>query len=477
MPCVGFRADIQPGGNMSSWQPIRLLVRPLALPALVLLASGPLLSGERFQAAPLPSPQWTSGAEADTRPAVVGDTERPPSTGSEPEPVTLEFLEHLALRHNPTVALAARRVEALRGKYQQVGLYPNPVVGYVGEEMGNEGHAGQQGIAVGQPIVTAGKLGWNQSVVGSEIAAAEQEWAMQRLRVTNDVRVAAYGVMAAQQTVELSEELLHLAEEGLRIAEQLFAAQEVSRVDVLQARLEVNSARLAVQKARHAVTQQWRRLALLAGVPDLTPAPLADDQTVEDPSPLSWDEALVRMLRDSPERMRAVAKIEQARAAVGRECAGRVPDVELEAGVRYNFGSDDTLATLGMAMPLQLFDRNQGNIYRAQAELAAAHQELRRVELSLRERLADEFRRYLDADQTVTQYQDEILPDARDALKLAGDGYRQGEFDYLELLTVQQTYFRTHVAYVDAIRDARVSRVRIEGLLLRGGLESPGTPD
>jgi cobalt-zinc-cadmium efflux system outer membrane protein len=172
--------------------------------------------------------------------------------------------------------------------------------------------------------------------------------------------------------------------------------------------------------------------------------------------------------------MRAVADVDRARAAVGRECAGRVPDVELEAGVRYNLGSDSTLATMGFALPLQLFDRNQGNIYRAQAELAAAHHELRRVELLLQERLAQEFRRYDDARETVAQYRDALLPDASDALQLARAGYQQGEFNYLEVLTVQRTYFATNLAFVDAVREARISRVRIEGLLLTGGLESPG---
>ncbi|MDY0165474.1 MAG: TolC family protein [Thermoguttaceae bacterium] len=446
-----------------------------ALAALGLFPSGQPVAGELLQPAHLAADPGPQNARTGVDAVAFRSVVPPLQQGlSEADPLTIAQLEHIAIQRNPTVAAAAHRVQALRGKYQQVGLYPNPIVGYIGEEIGDEGHAGQQGIAVGQHIVTAGKLKWNRSVVGWEIAAAEQEWAMQRLRVSNDLRAAAYRVIAAWQTVELSEKLLHLAEEGLRAAEQLLAAQEVSRVDVLQARIELNAARLSLEKAHHAHVQEWHTMATLAGVPDLPPAPVANGDIEPDSAPLAWETARDHLLRNSPEVMRAAAEVDRARAALGRECAGRVPDVELEAGVRYNFGSEGTLATVGMALPLQLFDRNQGNIHRANAELATARQESRRVELALEARLAREFREYLDARETVRRYREAILPDARDALDLARSGYQQGEFDYLELLTVQQTYFRTHLAFVEAERDVRVSRVRIDGLLLTGGLESPG---
>ena len=433
-----------------------------------LLAIGPAISGERGPNTRRAVPAGFSEASSGVNPAAHQSMLHGSS------PLAIEQLEQLALANNPTLCLAARRVQALRGKQQQVGLYPNPTVGYIAEEVGNEGHAGQHGIWIGQQVVTANKLAWNRSVAGSEIAAAQYEWAMQRLRVVNDVHAAAYEVIAAQQTVELSEELLRVAEAGLQAAEQLLAGEEVNRIDVLEARVEVTSTRLALKKAHVALTECWRRLATLTGVPDMPQTPVAEPEDKRLDGPIAWEAALNQLISESPERMRAIAAVDQARAAVGRECAGRVPDVELEAGVRYNFGSDSTLATMGFALPLQLFDRNQGNIYRAQAELAAAHQELRRVELLLQQKLAQEFRQYDDARETVTQYRDAMLPEVDEALQVARTGYQQGEFGYLELLTVQRTYFETHLAFVDAVREARVSRVRIEGLLLTGGLESPG---
>jgi cobalt-zinc-cadmium efflux system outer membrane protein len=52
--------------------------------------------------------------------------------------LTIECLVQLGLANSPAVAQAAARVNALRGRWVQVGLPPNPTVGYLGAELGND---------------------------------------------------------------------------------------------------------------------------------------------------------------------------------------------------------------------------------------------------------------------------------------------------------------------------------------------------
>ena len=222
-----------------------------------------------------------------------------------------------------------------------------------------------------------------------------------------------------------------------------------------------------------------RRLAVACrpgpmGVPEMEPKRLADNLGESVPE-LYWRDAVGRLLAESPELARAWAGVERAKCALAREQAGRTPDVDVEAAVRYNNASESTTATIGIGVPLQIFDRNQGNISRAHSELAAAQREVRRVELVLQDRLAEVFRRYANARQQTEQYKAEILTDAKSSLDLVRKGYQQGEFGYLELLTAQRTYFRVNLAYLESLRQLRVSAVKIEGLLLTGGLTPPGT--
>ena len=93
---------------------------------------------------------------------------RPPSAAA-PEPLpqpalqpvalgrlTLADLEHQALAASPAVARAAAMVNAARGNWVQVGLPPNPTVGYEGQQIGSGGRAEQDGIFVEQEFVRGG---------------------------------------------------------------------------------------------------------------------------------------------------------------------------------------------------------------------------------------------------------------------------------------------------------------------------------
>ncbi len=103
--------------------------------------------------------------------------------------LSLEQLEAMALEGNPTLAQAAAQVQAAAGRTLQASLYPNPTVGYSGEEISAHASGGEHGGFVEQTIVTAGKLGLSRAVFQQEQVQAEELAKAQRLRVLNAVRL------------------------------------------------------------------------------------------------------------------------------------------------------------------------------------------------------------------------------------------------------------------------------------------------
>jgi outer membrane protein, heavy metal efflux system len=401
---------------------------------------------------------------------VVRPADEPAPAGG----VSLAELEETAARCNPSLAQAAARIEAARGQHLQVGLRPNPVAGYLATEIGDEGRAGQQGGFVSQEVVTAGKLQLNRALADQEIRQAEYALAAQRCRVLTDVRRGFYETLAAQRSLELSQQLLRLGEQGVKAAEDLLKAKEVARVDVLQSRIEADSARIILEKAQNHYTGAWRALAAVIGDPARQPTPLAGD-LLNGIAQLTWDETLNRLLAESPQLAAAQSGVARAQAAVNRECAGRIPNVDLLASVQYDNATRDTMAGVQVGVPIPIYNRNQGNIFKAQAELVAAQHEVARVRLALQQHLAAVFEQYMTARQQVEKYTRDILPNSDESLKLVTAGYRQGEFGYLVLLTAQRTYFQTHLSYLDALRDLRTSAAVIEGNLLADSLQATET--
>jgi outer membrane protein, heavy metal efflux system len=97
--------------------------------------------------------------------------------------------------------------------------------------------------------------------------------------------------------------------------------------------------------------------------------------------------------------------------------------------------------------------------------------------LDLQQRLATVFEQYTTARYQVEKYGKDILPSAQASLDLATKGYRQGEYNFLFLLTAQRTYFQTNLIYLDALRELRAAATAIEGNLLSGSLQSGDAAD
>jgi outer membrane protein, heavy metal efflux system len=425
-------------------------------------------SPSRGEALPAPLPS------AHSYGVVPANPEAPPRAAvpHPPPPLELADFEQMALRGNPTLAQVRHRIAAARGEQLQAGLYPNPVVGYSGEEMGDHGTAGKQGGFIGQEFVTAGKLRLNRAVVAHEIVRREQEFAAQQYRVLTDVRVAFFAALVGQQRVAVAEQLTRIGREGVETTEALLRVGEASRVGLLQARVEANQANILLDNARNEHLAAWRRLSSVAGMADAPPAPLLGELQAE-LAALDWDETLASITAASPEIAAAAAEVQQARCAVERARAGRYPNVEARASMHQDNSTGDAMAGLEVGVALPLFDRNQGNIQRAYAELAAAQRNLERLQLALRQRLAAAFQDYASAKQQAERYRDEILPDAKDALELVMHGYRSGDLGYLDLLAAQQAYFQSSLAHLESLLQMHASRARIEGFLLSESLEPP----
>ena len=389
----------------------------------------------------------------------------PPASG-----LSLDALEQMALASNPAISQAAARVRALRGKWVQVGLPPNPTVGYVGGEIGNDGAAGQQGGFVGQDFITAKKLQRNRAVVAAEISRAEQELAAVQRRVQSDVRQSYYAALLAQRRVNLAEELVRVTSEAAKSSKQLYEAEEIPLAGLLQTEVQQQNSAVLARTAQNSLSQAWRQLSAIIGGAVLPEQPL-EGEVSELPVPLDWQEQLARVQRESPEVAAAMANVERARRALNRACVEAVPDVSTQLSVQYDDSTQDTIAGVQVGIPLPLWNRNQGGIRQAQAEISEAVRNVDRVELDLNRRLADAFREYSDAEVTANSYASEILPRSKQTFELVQKGYSQGEVGYLDLLAAQQVYSQTNLAYLDALQTLWRSYVLIDSLLLEGSLD------
>ncbi len=381
---------------------------------------------------------------------------------------TLEALESLALGHNPTLAQAAAAVDADRGIYDQVGRYPNPQIGYLRSDSSGTGSQ-SQGVFVSQEFVTAGKLKKNRAIEAWDMQRLSWDAEAQRMRVLNDLKIRYYELLGAQQAVALSQDLVRIATEGYETTERLSRAQQASRKDLLQAKVQMNTVRLNLREAEHRYDSAWSALAVLVGVPDLERAPVVGKLAEETPD-LDWNECWTQLEAQSPQMQAALSRVQFARSELARESVEAIPNLSVQVVAERDRATNSSTVSTLFSVPVPVFNRNQGNIHRAHAEIRQASAEVERVRLVLEDLLNEAFRRYKTARDQVASLRGEIVPDSQETLQLTTQGYKQGEYGILEVLAARQTYFESSLAYVEALTELQKVTTEIQGLQLTGGL-------
>ena len=460
---IGLRLSLQ----------LRWIIKTSALVALCALP--PLTAGAEDTVKFAPP---AKSAEPETSVAPYANDSLPAPLGEHSSGLTLQSLEEQALSCNPSVRRLGALVDAARANTLQVGLKPNPEIGYEGQQLGSGGQAEQHGVLFSQEVVTGGKLGLNRAVADRERQRLEQQYMAQRQRVLTDVRMAYYEVLLAQRQIEIAEGLIRIGSEGSQAVESLFQAKEVGRGDVLQAQLETENARILAENAHNRYNSAWQNLAAVVGEPTMSPQSLIGDPMIP-ARDFKFDDALRNLLSMSPEVAAAQLEVERARAAVQRARVEPVPNVNFEGLVNVvdNGIGGKPDGGVRVAMPLPIFNRNQGGIAKAEHELIASSQALNQLELGLQARFAPVFEQYANARAQVERYQKTILPAADESLALNRKRYSAGEGNYTTFLTAQRTYSQTQLNYLSAIRALRIAEVQIEGMLLSNSLDaSPAVP-
>jgi outer membrane protein, heavy metal efflux system len=397
--------------------------------------------------------------------------------------LTLQQLLQIARASNPTLGQAQAGVREAAGRTLQAGLWPNPTVGYAGDEVrGGLFGGGEQGVFIQQNVILGGKLGLDRKIFAEEGKQTEAEAEEQRLRVENGVRIAFYQSLAAQQMVEIRLRLSGLAKDGVETTQQLFNVGQADQPDLLQAQVEADEADLAVITAQQDQQRAWRVLSAVVGMPTMPLARLDGD--LESVPSVDSDQIAETLLRDSPAVKIAQLGVTRADVALTRARREVVPDLSLRAGVSNDFEplgvvSPPAVGLIGFAevgVNLRLFNRNQGNVQAAKANLDRANLEMQRVSLVLRQMAAPVLQNYASSRSVAETYKGRTLPNAQRAYELYLQRYREGAAAYPQVLIAQRTLFELQSNYISALENVWINATTLQGLLLTDGLDVPAAP-
>jgi len=395
-------------------------------------------------------------------------------------PMRLEEFQQFAAVANPTLRQAEALVHRSSALAHQAGLYPNPSIGYQGDQIrGGSYGGGEQGAYVQQTFVLGGKLGLRRDVYQQQRRSDEIGVSEQRYRVLGAVGQSFYSALAAQEMVHMREKLAALATDAVTTAHQLANVGQADAPDVLQAEVEAEQAQVEYMAAQRAYVRTFRSLAALVGKPDLELSPVQGD--FEHPPEIAAEQVANQIVADSPSVKRAQQNVVRAQAEIKSAKRESVPDLQVRGGVQQNFEQLNEMAGLrtgvqafaSVGVDLPIFNRNQGNVAAAKAQLERAEAEVSRVRLSLRQSIQPLLQDYLVNQAQAARYEREMIPRATRAYQLYLEKYRQMGAAYPQVLVSQRTLFQLQVGYILALENVWTNAIALQNYTLSSGLDAP----
>jgi cobalt-zinc-cadmium efflux system outer membrane protein len=289
-----------------------------------------------------------------------------------------------------------------------------------------------------------------------------------RIEIDN-LYTAFVDVLDARETTRYAKASLDGLNQVLATTEQQYAKQIVPQTEVENAAIQRDTGELSLEQAETALRQAKRALAVLIDIPPGDADGLEIRGSIRDeaapPPPLDDLGRLALCVR--PDVVSYRLGIRRAQEDVRLQRAERFPDVFVlytPYGFRNNAPVDEKSATswsIGALVSVPLFNRNQGNIRRAEHTVLQTQIELSGLE---RQVLSDVERAYLEYTSThaaVQRLERGILPRARRLRDQKYGLYAQGQENIVTYLNAQRDYNEVVRQYRDTLIRHRRSMLRL----------------
>lgn len=390
----------------------------------------------------------------------------------------LSYFQKSALENNPALKQAKLRINFTQGKLNQVGLYPNPEIGYDLEKVdfGTAGDIYDHLLTLQQDIVLSKRIGNAENVFKQELLQANLAYQAQKQALINSINSAFYETLGAQKLIELNQKLYEISKTAVGISNQLYNVGEADEPDVLEAEVEEQKSKIDLDKSINEFNASWIKLLSIAGIDTMKQQQLSGD-FLFDSTLINKDSLLTKLLNNNPLIKIAQSEIDRAGYNYNLAHSIALPDLTVKLGGGYSYqklpfknplGFD---FSFGLQMPIPIFNHNQGNIMAAEVQTEIAKEDLNRTKLLLQNRFGSVYKNYKNAFDAVKNYKENILTKAEKAYKLYLNSFQQMAASYPQVLIAQRNYFQLNTEYIKSLIILKQNETILKGLLLTGGLE------
>lgn len=391
-----------------------------------------------------------------------------------------EILSYALENNGELKALRAERGLREAGKIR-AGLLPNPSLEFEGAGdfvFANEGER-RFSAAYSQEILTAGKRAKRLSVAGKDLEEYGYRFADAERLLAEEVKVAFYDLLLAEQQLKLVGRFVEINEQLLQVARDRFEAGDIPELEMNVARVEVARSQGRQAEAQREVGSRRAKLFSLMGLPPGAEVGIAGALERNAFSARIEDLRALALAR-RPDLLALAAEKEKAEAEIRLADAEGIPNVTASLSLEREESSldvgditakdRDKLVGLKLSVPLPLFDRNQAGKKEAITRRTSAEYRYASARKNIERSVEAAFSRLMSSGISLSIYDNDILPQFEENLRLTREAYRLGEVGFLSVIEEQRKFLDVNEGYLSALHEWNTSMSRLTAAA-GGGIE------
>lgn len=393
--------------------------------------------------------------------------------------LTLERALELAQALNPELQAMALDTRSGKVMETQAGRIPNPEfeietgdIALSDEEKGFD--VAETAFVISQDLELGGKRERRRGVAAMETGLADWALKSRSLDIIMETKKAFAEILFAQEAIRLAEGALETSDYFRTAVQGRVEAGKVSPLESARADVTWNLSIMEVETAKQNLDVSRMQLNRLLGGNDVTFDRVVGTLEILDILP-SLEQ--LRSLTDRNPDLAVWDTVKSLRQmTLDLERAARIPDITVYAGMRHAHETGVNAGMIGLALPLPLFNLNRDAVLSAKYQLEKTAFESQAAALDIVTGLTEQYAGLSVLHSKSNILKHNVLPAAQAALDAAETGYRQGKFEYLDVLDAQRTWFEVNMEYLETLKEYASVRADVERLVAQDlSLIIPGT--
>ncbi len=331
------------------------------------------------------------------------------------------------------------------------------------------------GLSINQTLYDGGRSFNTVRQARTNLDIARLNQRQTRIQVIQNVASSYYGLLQAQQLLDVAEKNLNLSEQQVDLVQKQFDVGAVRKTDLLKADVARGQAKVDVLNRKTALDNARRQLFNDMGMQDFgqSISAVADEWT--DVQVLSSADALELLKTKNPSLLIQQSRISLGVLQVKMAKGVRLPS--LGASMSYSANGensdalmeavkDDWIVGMNLSLSVPLYSGSRLSTNQQQAKLSQQKSENDyitylndlRVQVELLRKSLENYSEIIPINQSV-------VVSAEEDLKLVQARYSLGSATILEVLDAQVSLIRSNSNLINTVHDARIREKNLKAIL------------